>query len=151
MQQFDTLEKSDAASHFIHLFESEANEVELADPSSILGEGTFSLWLAFGSNPKRAGTNGHPQAVRSKLIIATLLKRCSSGEEWWAHILFLCFGRGSKVVKCVWLRPKSLGFAGSTPALFFFFRCGVVGNMSGFHPVASGSIPGSGFFLVLVV
>ena len=26
----------------------------------------------------------------------------------------------------------------------FLFRCGVVGNMSGFHPVASGSIPGSG-------
>ena len=28
--------------------------------------------------------------------------------------------------------------------LLFLFRRGVVGNMSGFHPVASGSIPGSG-------
>ena len=33
--------------------------------------------------------------------------------------------------------------------LLLFIRCGVVGNMSGFHPVASGSIPGSGclFFI----
>ena len=31
----------------------------------------------------------YPQAVRSKLIIATIIleKRCSSGEEWWAHML----------------------------------------------------------------
>jgi hypothetical protein len=34
-------------------------------------------------------TLGNPQAVRSKLIIATFLKRCSSGEEWWAHKWFL--------------------------------------------------------------
>jgi hypothetical protein len=56
------------------------------------------------------------------------------------------FGRGSKAVKCAWFRSKSFGFASSILALFSFFRCGVVGNMSGFHPVASGSIPGSGFF-----
>ena len=29
---------------------------------------------------------GYPQAVRSKLTIANVFfKRCSSGEEWWAH------------------------------------------------------------------
>jgi hypothetical protein len=30
----------------------------------------------------------------------------------------------------------------------FFLRYGVVGNMSGSHPVASGSIPGIEFFLL---
>ena len=50
------------------------------------------------------------------------------------------------MVKCAWFRSKSFGFASSILALFSFcFRRGVVGNMSGFHPVASGSIPGSGF------
>ena len=36
----------------------------------------------------------------------------------------------------------------SRPLLSLFIRCGVVGNMSGFHPVASGSIPGSGFVIL---
>ena len=78
----------------------------------------------------------HPQAVRSKLIIATLwsdvaqgksggliaffLFSLSSGAAWEGRMRrdFERGRRGSKVVKCVWLRPKSLGFAGSTPALF---------------------------------
>lgn len=33
----------------------------------------------------------------------------------------------------------------------FLFRYGVVGNMTGFHPVAPGSIPDSGFDLILPV
>jgi hypothetical protein len=33
------------------------------------------------------------------------------------------------------------------PENCFLIRYGVVGNMSGSHPVASGSIPGIGFFL----
>jgi hypothetical protein len=36
------------------------------------------------------------------------------------------------------IRPENLGFR------FIFVRYGVVGNMSGSHPVASGSIPGIG-------
>ena len=93
----------------------------LASLAQLVERKTSNLEVA-GSTPARGlGFRlVYPQAVRSKLIIATILKRCSSGEEWWAHILFLCFGRGSKVVKCVWLRPKSLGFAGSTPALFCY-------------------------------
>ena len=34
--------------------------------------------------------------------------------------------------------------------LILFFRYGVVGNMSGSHPVASGSIPGIGSFVKLL-
>ena len=33
--------------------------------------------------------------------------------------------------------------------LLQIIRYGVVGNMSGSHPVASGSIPGIGFFFLL--
>ena len=44
-------------------------------------------------------------------------------------------------VKAVILRVR--GFE-PPPLLLFRFRYGVVGNMSGFHPVASGSIPGIG-------
>ena len=36
----------------------------------------------------------------------------------------------------------------SRPLLVSCLRYGVVGNMSGFHPVASGSIPGIGFIFV---
>ena len=54
-------------------------------------------------------------------------------------------------VKAVILRVR--GFE-PPPLLLFRFRYGVVGNMSGFHPVASGSIPGIGLsiekFLVLL-
>ena len=32
----------------------------------------------------------------------------------------------------------------------FHVRYGVVGNMSGFHPVASGSIPGIGWFVLVL-
>ena len=87
----------------------------------------------------------HPQAVRSKLIIATLWSDVAQGKSG-GLIAFFPFPvllsarawegrmrryfergrRGSKVVKCVWLRPKSLGFAGSTPALFFVWCPGSV-------------------------
>ena len=54
-------------------------------------------------------------------------------------------------VKAVILRVR--GFE-PPPLLLFRFRYGVVGNMSGSHPVASGSIPGIGLsiekFLVLL-
>jgi len=52
----------------------------------------------------------------------------------------------ARLAQSVEHKTLNLGVAGSTPALgFFLFRYGVVGNMSGFHPVASGSIPGIGF------
>ena len=87
------------------------------------------------------------------------VERCSSGEEWWAHSFFFfflsssgaawegrmqrdfeCGRRGSKVVKCVWLRPKSLGFAGSTPALF----CKRWGDCASVRPGAAAGLLGPG-------
>ena len=51
-------------------------------------------------------------------------------------------------VQVVVLRVR--GFEPPPLLVSFCFRYGVVGNMSGFHPVASGSIPGIGSFVKLL-
>ena len=48
--------------------------------------------------------------------------------------------------------PTEQEVVGSSPTLgSFLFRYGVVGNMSGSHPVASGSIPGIGWFTLVLL
>ena len=47
-------------------------------------------------------------------------------------------------------KERRLSQAGCCVHYFFLIRYGVVGNMSGSHPVASGSIPGIGYIILKV-
>ena len=133
---------------------------------SIPAESSFFCEAERVQSPPASGERGgkerkvwHPQAVRSKLIIATLWSDVAQGKSG-GLIAFFPFPvllsarawegrmrryfergrRGSKVVKCVWLRPKSLGFAGSTPALF----CKRSGDCASVRPGAAARLLGPG-------
>ena len=63
-------------------------------------------------------------------------------SEW-----FLFVGEVAKRSNALGSGPSPSGSRVRFSPSSLCLRYGVVGNMSGFHPVASGSIPGSGWLL----